>query len=172
MPAESLHYIFSNSSYWVENFESHINDLTRLCASGGHIVLHMQTTAAHQYAAKNYLPQMGPRFHQIIDAGRSEVTKHFRSLDEILAIIEQIKSAQIVEVEPICGDIVGFIDDIGFRPLFQPLVGMANALPSQNKVKVKKQWCDIFFELFQHFIETYQVDKSSAFRYSIVLKKK
>ncbi|MBF0343309.1 MAG: hypothetical protein HQL06_03675 [Nitrospirae bacterium] len=169
---EVMRYIYTNATYWVENFVYHINDIVRITQPGGCIVLHMMTNHVTKLTSREYIPFMGERFHNIIDAGRLSTWKGLKSKDEYLKIIEKIKDVDIYTIEPIFGGIPGMIWDIGLRPLFNPLTKMANLHSKEDRIKIKEEWCSIFINLFEEFLNNYKADDLSAFYYLIVLKKK
>lgn len=169
---ESMSYVYSNSAYWVENFEEHINDLARITKKDGYIVLQIKNDNVKKLSAKNYAPFMGDRFHKIIDAGRSSTWKGLRSKDELVSFLSSIKDIEIETIEPIYGDILSVVWDIGLRPLFNPLAKMANNLSDEQRVEVKGEWNEIFFNLFEEFINKYKVIDDQAIEHTIVLRKK
>lgn len=46
---------------------------------------------------------------------------------------------------------MAYIWDIGLRPLFNPLVKLANNSNYNIRKEVKEEWCDIIFNLFAEF---------------------
>jgi hypothetical protein len=39
--------------------------------------------------------------------------------------------------------------NIGMRPISHLLIQMSEAMSSEERIKIKKEWVDIFFELFK-----------------------
>lgn len=171
-PDGSMKYVYSNSAYWVDEFKNHLIDLARITSKNGKIVLEMKTSEISSFTSSNYLPAMGNSFHKIIDAGRLETWAGLRSKDEILEIIDQIPNTRILSVQPIYGDIMAVIWDIGLRPVFSPLVKMANRLNNDDRANVKEEWCQIFEELFSEILKDYKAEEKSAIEYCIILEKK
>jgi hypothetical protein len=167
----SMSYVYSNSAYWVSKFKEHLQDLARVTKRGGHVVLEMKTTNIVNYTSRHYLPFMGERFHQIIDAGRLSTWKGLRSKEEILGILEQVKGLKIKTVKPVYGGTLGVIWDVGLRPLYTPLVKMANQLKESNRQAIKDEWCQILYELFSDLILKYEADDKSAIEHLIVMEK-
>ncbi len=169
---EKFKYIYTNSAYWVKNFQKHLEDLSRLTVSGGHIILEMKTTNIKNYQAKNYLQFMGNRFHEIVEGGRLASSKGIRSINVVLSIIKQIGNIDIVEYKPVYGGLMAQIWDVGLRPLYNPLVKMANCTSIEQRIEIKKEWNQVLFEMFSEFIKNYRADEKTAIEYLIVLKKK
>jgi hypothetical protein len=78
---------------------------------------------------------------------------------------------EILSFSPVYGDIFWRIWDIGLRPIFNPLVRMANNLTIEDRKKVKYDWILIFCELLSHFLDNYTPDEENAFEFNVVLKK-
>lgn len=167
----SMQYVYSNSSYWVKNFVSHLNDIVRVTKPGGTIVFEMKTNDIEKYNSAKYIPFMGEKFHKIIDAGRLSTWKGLPTKSEIISIFDNIENVTIERFQPIYGNIIGQIWDIGIRPLFNPLAKMANELSPLKRLNIKDEWCTIIFELFSEFLSNYDVDENTSFEYLIVLKK-
>jgi SAM-dependent methyltransferase len=168
---ESMGYVYSNSAHWVERFEEHITDLVRILKPGGHLVLQVRNTKIMDYSSQVYAPYMDEKFHKIIAAGRVDTWKGFKPRDEILSILDGIKGAHMVGNEPVLGTTLAHIWDIGLRPLFNPLVKMANSLDVAKRTEIKEEWCLIFEELLGGFVETYECGPDDAFEFLITLQK-
>jgi ubiquinone/menaquinone biosynthesis C-methylase UbiE len=72
---ESLNFIYSNSAYWVENINEHLDDLVRILEPGGTLVLEFKTQKVFEYKSDAYASYMGEKFHKIIDGGRASTWK-------------------------------------------------------------------------------------------------
>ncbi|MGM0609149.1 MAG: methyltransferase domain-containing protein [Candidatus Muiribacteriota bacterium] len=171
-PDESMEYVYSNSSYWVQNFEEHLLDLSRITTKKGHIILEIKTSEIMEFCSNKYAPFMGNKFHNIINAGRVETWKGLRSKDEILKIIDSIPNTQVISVYPIYGNIMAKIWDIGLRPIFYPLYRMSEKLTNEERVSVKREWCQIFEELFYDFLKQYECEEHDAIEFCVVIEKK
>lgn len=115
---------------------------------------------------------MGEKSCKIIDAGRMSTWKGLKSKDEIVELIQTIDRVQIVDLKPLYGDILGVIWDVGLRPLFNPLVKMANTLTIEQRTSIKEEWNAIFYDLFEELLVSYKPNEKSAFEYLIVLEKR
>jgi Methyltransferase domain len=169
---QEMQFVYSNSAYWVDKFEAHLKDMVRITEPNGLIVLEMKHKEIINYTSSNYIPFMGNKFHKIINAGRLHTWKGLRTKEEILNILKSIDEIEIELVEPIYGDILARIWDIGLRPLFNPLVKMANNLTEEQRIDIKLEWCNIIYELFIEFLEDYTPEEHSAIEHLIVLRKK
>ncbi len=170
-PDEEMKYVYSNSTYWVDNFKFHLKDLVRITEEGGHIILEIKVKSIKNHTSRNYLPSMGEKFHEIIDAGRLSTWKGLRSKEKVIKILKNIEGVEIKRIEPIYGGLPVKIWDIGLRPIFNPLVKMANNLSPEKRVKVKEEWNQIFYNMFEHLLTNYEATDDTAVEYLIVLEK-
>jgi len=167
----SIGYAYTNSSYWVPKFEEHLQDLVRILKPGGHLVLQMRTNKIKDYSLADIAPELGAKFHKIAEAGRVNTWKGLRPRDELMNIIGNLDGAKIVRDEPVLGQSIANIWNLGLRPLFNPLVKMANSLDIDARSKIKDEWCYIFEEMFTEYVENYQCTEEDAFEFLIVLEK-
>lgn len=167
----SIDFVYSNSAYWVANFQGHLCELARVCRPRGTIVLQMKTNRIRDYTAEKYISGFGERFYEIIDAGRLSTWKGLRSKEEILRILEGIRDLRIDRCEPIYGGALIQIWDIGLRPLFNPLVRLASGVSEELRLSVKQEWCEIFRQAFTDFLEQYAPREEEAVEFLIVLSK-
>lgn len=165
-------YVFSNSTYWIECFENHINDLIRVLKPGGHLVLEVKTKNIEHFSAFDYANQyIGQQACEILDAGRRSTWKGLRSINEYKSIFYGINNVKIVEEKPIYGDLMAYLWDIGLRPIFNPLAKLANNVDYQIRRDVKKEWCQIFYDLTEHLVINYKANEEDAIEWLFVLSK-
>ena len=167
-----FNYIYSNATYWVENFEFHINDLIRVLNTKGYLVLEMKTTDIKKFSSFNYAKDiMGKDYCEIIDAGRLSTWRGLKTMEELKDVIDNQNQLKIIKKEPLYGDIMAYIWDIGLRPLFNPLVKLANNSSAEIRKEVKEEWCNIIFNLFAEFVENYSVKENECIEWIYVLQK-
>jgi SAM-dependent methyltransferase len=169
---EEMEYVYSNSTYWVEGFKKHLRDLVRITQKGGHIVLQIKNRSIKENTSKKYAPFMGEKFHEIIDAGRWSNRKGLRSKDEVLQVADNIENSRVRSVEPLYGGLPVRMWDIGLRPLFSPLSKMANGVSLEERKEVKKEWCEILYEMFKKYLIKYEPQEESVVEHQIVIEKK
>ena len=93
-------------------------------------------------------------------------------MSEIEKVVDNNQSLEVVKKEPLYGDIIAYIWDIGLRPLFRPLVKLANNSSPQLRHEVKREWCEIIYNLTSDFVENYTPVESECIEWIYVLKKK
>ncbi len=169
----SVDYIYSNSFYWVEDYINHLKDLIRMLKFGGCLVLEVKTSAIKNFSSKVYAPFMGDKFHSIIDAGRMSTWKGLISLSEYDGLFSDL-NVDIISREPVYGGSIMKAWDIGLRPLFKPLSKMVNYLDENSRNKVKSDWCETFYDLFDEYVSNYSCnsDPDDVVEWIYVLRKK
>ena len=66
---------------------------------------------------------------------------------------------------------MAYIWDIGLRPLFNPLVKLANNSNHDIRKEVKEEWWDIIFNLFSEFVQNYTAKEGECIEWIYVLQK-
>ena len=92
-------------------------------------------------------------------------------MEELKDVIDNQNQLKIIKKEPLYGDIMAYIWDIGLRPLFNPLVKLANNSSTEIRKEVKEEWCNIIFNLFAEFVENYSVKENECIEWIYVLQK-
>lgn len=168
----SFGYIYSNSAYWVDRFEKHINDLVRLLKPGGCLILEAKTKNIENYSSNSYASEIiGKKACDILDAGRRSTWKGLRGIEQYREIFGKMKGVDLIEESPVYGDLMVQVWDIGLRPLFNPLSRMANSVDEQTRREVKKEWVQTLYDLSKYFVNNYEAENDSAVEYLFVLRK-
>ncbi|SNZ20135.1 methyltransferase domain-containing protein [Cohaesibacter gelatinilyticus] len=169
---ESFGYIYSNSTYWVDSFEDHINDLCRVLKPGGRLVLEIKSKDILRFSLDQYaLKLFGKKSCALIDAGRRSTWMGLKEVDEYKNIFSKLPNMKVVREEPVYGDLMSQIWDIGLRPVFNPLAKLANGVNRETRREVKTEWCETFYDLMEHFIVNYESEKETAIEWLFVLEK-
>ena len=88
-----------------------------------------------------------------------------------LSVFDKIDGLEVVREEPVLGESIAQIWNMGLRPLFNPLVKMANAIDPEYRTEVKQEWCLILEEMFSEYVATYECTHEEAFEFLYVLEK-
>lgn len=166
-------YVYANSSYWVQSFEQHINDLIRVTAPGGVLVLQLKTQEMEEFTSYKYARQiMGARFCDIIDAGRWKSWQGLPTKSEFEKIVTQNNGVVIEECTPVYGDIIAMMWDCGLRPLFLPMLKLTESVSKDVRLDVKMEWCSTIYDMTEYLVSNYKAEEKSAIEWLYVLKKK
>ena len=167
----SFAYVYSNSAYWVDNFEGHLRDLVRITQPGGHLVFEMKHSRILESGMNQWADVMGARALGILDAGRAATWRGLRSLAELRDILGSLPGTRIVEITPVYGGLPVRMWDIGLRPLFTPLARLANGVPEEVRAEAKAEWCAICEAVLSDYLASYRASDDDAVEHLIVLER-
>lgn len=166
-------YVYSNSAYWINNFEEHLKDLERITKPGGYIVLEMKTDKIKEYNSLNYgVNIIGHDAAALLDAGRLSTWKGLKSLTEIDDILANLQYCEVINRSPIYGDYLGYMWDVGLRPIFKPLAKMVSLMSDESRSEVKAEMSEIFTTLGSQVLEKYEANEATAMEWLYVIRKK
>jgi len=169
----SLDFIYSNSAYWVKNFNGHIKNLIEILNTDGTLVLSLKT---NQLVKTNIMldlqPIFGKSFVKILDRQRRKTWMGLKSLKYYKVFFKNQKNVYIKEIIPIYDNDILKIWDIGLRPIFAPLNLLSSKVSKKVRIKAKKMMIDTFYNLFGNYIENYSCKKNDAVEYLFIIKKK
>ena len=150
LPFEDNYFktIHSNSVYWVDDSDKLISDIYRITAPGGNVSLELLTP--HRYQTLVQLEKfLSPKAIDILDRKRRANTTGMREYSEWKRIIEET-GFKIKHVESVYPDkLVMDIWNVGLRPIAHLLIQMAEALDKDERIRIKEEWVNIFYELFK-----------------------
>jgi hypothetical protein len=169
-------FIYSNSTYWANDFEKHLNHLIEITNHGGHLVLQIKNDSIlKNFVREKYYSRIfGNKFSKIIDAGRKETWKSLKSFNEINRIIKKNKNIKIIDIQPIYGNVMPHIWNFGLRPIFNPMYLMSTKLNDKDRLDAKKQFISIIYNMFENYIGNYKQKSFSGnieIEYTYILKK-
>jgi len=169
LPSDHFKTVFSNAIYWVKDVESIITDVHRLVHPEGIVIFYVMTP--YQYETLDKLETCFNREAiNILDRKRREVTSSLLPYDRWNKIMNKC-GFDIEEVKSIYPHkIIMDIWNIGLRPIAHLLVRMSNAVSNEERSEIKKEWVEIFVELFKPLIsikETYTLEKAPYLMYKL-----
>ena len=174
---QKFNFVYSNSTYWSNNFEKHLKDLIKITNRNGYLVLQIKNNSIfNSYVQeKKYKNIFGSNFTKIIDAGRKKTWKSLKSYNEIHKIIKSIDEVEIIDISPIYGHVMPHIWNFGLRPLFEPLYLMSNNLTPIKRLMSKQLFVNIVYDMFKNYILHFNPNvnnKITQMEYTYILKKK
>jgi SAM-dependent methyltransferase len=154
--------IYSNSVYWIENVEGLIKDLYRITQPGGTVGLELLTPYLLE-TLDEYEEFLSPEAISILNRQRRETMPGLKDYGEWKEIIENtgftIEEASSTYPDKRIVDIW----NVGLRPISHLLIQMAENLSPDERIKIKHEWVDIFYELFKPLLKlplTYSLEKA------------
>lgn len=171
LPENSFDTIYSNSIYWIKQPENLLVDISRLLKPNGRAILEVMTPS-HMETLEKLSPLLSSNGISILDRKRRETTPGLRKYQAWHKMILE-KGFKIIEEKSIYPH-HSMIDiwNIGLRPISHLLIQMSDNLTKNERLKIKEEWVDIFFELFKIFLyvnPTYTLENSPYI--SFVLEK-
>lgn len=140
--------IHSNSIYWVNNVSNLLKEIHRILHPDGIAILEVMTPY-HLETLKELEQFLSPKAITILDRKRREsmpgLVPFLKWKDLVLKnkfLIEDIRSVYphklIIELW-----------NIGLRPISHLLIQMSESLSKEDRLRIKKEWVEIFFQLFK-----------------------
>jgi len=140
--------IHSNSIYWVNNVSNLLKEIHRILHPDGIAILEVMTPY-HLETLKELEQFLSPEAITILDRKRREsmpgLVPFLKWKDLLLKnkfLIEDIRSVYphklIIELW-----------NIGLRPISHLLIQMSESLSKEDRLRIKKEWVEIFFQLFK-----------------------
>jgi len=146
--------VFSNSVYWVENLETHLEEIACVTDSdSGRAVLVLKTSHIWNFLETlwdDWEDAVGPDLIEMIDRGRSD---HYAHLYDDEGWTERLNDAglSVVERRITATQLHGRLWDIGLRPISPLLIRMAYSLPTERRTAIKRDWIDLWARLLEPF---------------------
>ena len=162
--------IYSNSVYWVSNPEALISDIFRITKDGGFVSL--EVLSPIRYEIFNELKKyFSTTAIDILERKRRQNTPGMKSYEQWNEIMQNtgFKIEEVKSVYP--HKLITDIWNIGLRPISHLLIQMADALPENDRDKIKKEWVEIFYELFRPLLnlnQSYTLEKAPYLSFLLV----
>lgn len=163
--------IHSNSAYWIKEPEILLSEIHRMLDNDGIALLEVMTPY-HFSTFEKISPHLSNKAIEILDRKRRETMPGLKDYNEWKTIFLN-QGFEIVEVKNVYPDkYIMDIWNIGLRPISHLLIQMVEKISVEERKKIKKEWVDIFFELFKPLLKLstdYSFEKSPYLLF--VLKK-
>lgn len=145
--------VFSNSVYWVDNLDTHLNEIRRVLDDSGKAVLVLKTTHIRNFLQAlwdDWKDELGNELIDMIDRGRKD---HYAHLYDDVGWTARLEDAglSIKDRYPSASQFHGRVWDLGLRPISPHLIKMAYSLPSERRVELKTEWIDTWYDLLEPF---------------------
>lgn len=155
--------IYSNSIYWVQDVNSLIKELYRI--SRPDAVVGLQVMSPSIFETFEFLEQnLSSKAVSILDRQRRATMPSLKTVHEWKEIFENSEFT-IEKIVPTFPD-NSFVHiwNIGLRPISHLLIRMTESLSNEDKKSIKKEWVEIFYELFKPLLNnkpSLSLDESS-----------
>ena len=106
-------------------------------------------TSKHYDTLESIAPYLSKKAIDILDRNRRASMPGRKTFEEWKDIMLK-QNFEIVDVKNVYPNkLIMDIWNIGTRPISHLLIQMSEAMSSEERIRIKKEWVDIFFELFK-----------------------
>ena len=161
-----FNFIFSNSIYWASEIDQLLQEIFRISNNNALVLFHVKNDLQKKETFRD-LKMLNEKIKFILDRGRME---SYPSLASDSEWIDRFKSNNFIVEDKIPTFTKDHrnIMDVGLRPFSPFLIEMANDLEKDKKMKIKKKWVNLCFDLIDSNIG---IDSRAA-EYLYILRKK
>lgn len=156
-PDESFNSIFSNIVYWLDDPQSTLIEISRILRPGGKVCLMLPNETLPEFSFYNqlYVKTGNPEWAFLEKLDRGRFSDNIRQARSRNAWERMFKTAGlcVAEHRAHLSKTVIQIWDIGFRPLFPVLHRMANAIPAEDFLDIKREWTATMRQFLEPLIE-------------------
>lgn len=140
--------IYSNSIYWVNNIEDLTKEIFRISQTDATVGLQVMSPSIFE-TFKFFEQNLSEEAISILDRHRRSTMPSLKTYKEWKELFENYGFIVKQSIPTIPNKIIIDIWNIGLRPISHLLIRMSDSLSIDEKRKIKKEWVDIFFELFK-----------------------
>lgn len=150
-PDNHFKTIHSNSIYWIEKPEILLSEIYRMLDDDGIAILEVMTP--EHFSTFDKLSLFSNKAVEILDRKRRETMPGLKNFKEWKNLFEN-QNFKIEEVKNVYPEkfVIDFWN-IGLRPISHLLIQMSENLSIENRINIKKEWVEIFFELFKPLLK-------------------
>ena len=155
LAADSLRGIWAPNLYWMSDISSVLSEFRRVTAYGGKIVTILPDAELMNSLIYTHRQAFDEEWLSSLDRGRYEnAERSARSLDQWLAILE-LNGLRVLRHSMFLPVTINLIYEIGFRPMFAPLLALRQSLISadlDSLLVVKREWVSRIADLGDMFL--------------------
>ncbi len=167
---ESFDVVYSNSIYWIDNIDKHIESLYKITKKGGVLILQLKTNDILKYHPNNLnLNFLSKESLKILDRGRLESWKSIESIDWWLNKCEK-KGFKLVEKRLNYSKEQMILWHIGLRPISHFFIKAFNKLDIKSRTEIKMEMVDYMMPLITD-ISNIQPNDNDSYEYTLVFEK-
>lgn len=145
--------VFSNSAYWIDNLDLHLEEIRRVLHPEGRAVLVLMTEHVHSFIEHLYDEWADELGQEVIDILERDRMTNKPSLHDVDGWEKTVEDAGFDVVEKRVGVTWwhAAMWDVGLRPISTHLIRMANALSDEQRRAIKSDWIDTWYQLLEPF---------------------
>lgn len=147
-PDDHFKTIYSNSVYWIPEVKPLLRDIHRMIRPGGKVLLEVLTP--HLWKTFDKLSAfLSAEAIDLLDRKRRETTPGGHLYPEWVELFESA-GFKLVEARNVFHHSM-LVDmwNVGLRPVSHLLIQMVDNMSPEQRLAIKREWVDIFMELFK-----------------------
>lgn len=149
IPDASLDLAYCNSLYWVGEAETAFRYIADKVKPGGRIVVDVMTDQRRLLTYDRLLPGMPPAWRDLMNRGRQHNNPGIQSRSGWERLFTGDGRVEILDTRDIFPTAIAQIWNVGLRPIFPVLNRMAQAIADERRADIKREWVEIFADLFE-----------------------
>lgn len=154
LPFPDNHFktIYSNAVYWVEEPTKLLSEIKRILHPDGKAILQLMTPY-HLETLDELSSILSEEAISILDRKRRETMPSLKPYSEWKDILTKAGFQINEERNVFPNKMIIDLWNIGFRPIAHLLIQMSDSLTDENRIKIKQEWVDIFYKLFDPLLD-------------------
>ena len=149
--------VFSNILYWLKDLGASLRELRRVLDARGTALLCLPNRRFYEYCSTYGWEKRGSELLRLLNRGRSASMHWTISFDDFVAQAREA-GLRVIDHAYYLSPLTLKVWDIGLRPLSPMLIKMANALDTDTRRAIKKEWVET---LSTFLLPLYQMEKGS-----------
>jgi SAM-dependent methyltransferase len=166
----SFDIVYSNSIYWIENIDTHIQSIYDILKSGAKLILQIKTNEILRYHPNNLgLSFLSQESLKILDRGRIESWKSIQGIDWWIQTLES-KGFQLERVQSNYSKEQLIAWHIGLRPIAHFYIKAFNMLNIEDRTDIKMQMVDYMYPIIKDIANT-EPGEDDNYEYTLIFIK-
>ena len=153
---DSVMGIWAPNLYWMNDVDAILSEFRRVTREGGRILTIVPDSALLQHLIYSLQPLFNEEWLSSLDRGRYEnASRSARSLSQWLDLFDQ-RGLRVVRNSMFLPVTINAIYEVGFRPMFTPLLALRAGLKSAGSdslLQVKQEWVSLIDEFVVMLLE-------------------
>lgn len=167
---DTFDVVYANSIYWVQNIDTHIDNLFTILKKGGRLILQLKTDRVMLDHPNNLnLKFLSKQSLSILDRGRRESWKTIEPIEYWMSKMEA-KGFKLVDKRLTFSREQMIIWHIGLRPIAPFLVKAFNKLDIKERTEIKMEMVNYMLPLVQD-ISNIEPKDDDTYEYTLVFEK-
>lgn len=163
--------VYSNSIYWIENINLHIDEIARITKRGGEVLLQIKTNELINLHPINWnIEWLSKESLEILDRGRLATWHSIKPIEWYIKQFEN-RGFEVKKILPTYSREQVMIWHIGLRPIAHFMIYLFNRLPLNERTLVKEKFIEYIKPLVRD-VAKIKPKNNDGYEFTIRLVKK